>query len=146
MATERRYYDDSYTTQFRAPIVRRREIDGRPAVELAITYFYPESGGQEADRGTLGPWKVVDVQAGDDDGVWHTVSDRAADAAASDGGEEPLEAGSVIEGHIVRFATTKAIELAKQDPKATLAKARELRAKEDRERAEKAPAPKPAGG
>ncbi len=100
MATERRYYDDSYTTQFRAPIVRRREIGGRPAVELAITYFYPESGGQEADRGTLGPWKVVDVQAGDDDGVWHTVSDRAAESAASDGGDESLEAGSVIEGQI----------------------------------------------
>ncbi len=53
---------------------------------------------------------------------------------------------AVIEGHIVRFATAKAIEMAKQDPKATLAKARELRAKEDRERAEKSPTPKPVGG
>jgi len=46
----------------------------------------------------------------------------------------------------VRFATTKAIEAAKQDPPATLAKARELRAKEDREKSAQAPTPKPAGG
>jgi len=61
---------------------------------------------------------------------------------------EPISRNTiaVIEGHIVRFATAKAIEAAKADPKAALAKARELRAKEERERAEKAPAPKPAGG
>ncbi len=99
MTTERRYYDDSYTTQFRAPIVRRGEIEGRAAVELAITYFYPESGGQEADRGTLGPWKVVDVQAAEEGSVWHMVAEGSGDAPASDAGEE-FEAGSVIEGRI----------------------------------------------
>jgi len=53
---------------------------------------------------------------------------------------------AVIDGHIVRFATPKAIDAAKADPKATLARARELRAKEDRASGEKSPAPKPAGG
>lgn len=61
---------------------------------------------------------------------------------------EPVARNTIalIDGHIVRFATVKAIEAAKTDAKVTLAKARELRAKEDRERGEKSPAPKSAGG
>jgi hypothetical protein len=56
---------------------------------------------------------------------------------------------AVIEGHIVHFASTKAIEEAKKEPAKVLAKARQLRAEEDRQRAEKAAreaGPKPAGG
>jgi alanyl-tRNA synthetase len=34
---------------------------GTTAVSLAQTYFYPESGGQPADRGTLGGYTVQDV-------------------------------------------------------------------------------------
>ena len=100
MSTERRYYDDSYTTQFRAPITRRGELGGRAAVELAATYFYPESGGQEADRGTLGPWTVVDVQADDDGGVWHVVSDAPEAAAAGSKRSEVPDAGTEVEGRI----------------------------------------------
>ena len=100
MTTERRYYDDSYTMQFRAPIAQRGEVGGRTAVELATTYFYPESGGQEADRGTLGPWRVVDVQAGDEGSVWHVVEDSAADAVMDADRGESLEPGAVVEGRI----------------------------------------------
>ncbi|MFI5372921.1 MAG: alanyl-tRNA editing protein, partial [Candidatus Eisenbacteria bacterium] len=73
MASERLYYDDSYTTRFDAVIAARGEQRGRPSVELERTYFYPESGGQEADRGTLGGAAVVDVQADDDGRVWHVL-------------------------------------------------------------------------
>jgi alanyl-tRNA synthetase len=73
-ATSRRlYYDDSYTTRFAARIASRGEHEGRPAVELEQTYFYPESGGQEADRGRLAETPVIDVQAGADGRVWHVV-------------------------------------------------------------------------
>lgn len=72
---ERLYYDDSYTTTFDAKIARSGEHEGRPAVRLESTYFYPESGGQEADRGTIGPARVIDVQADDADAVWHVVSE-----------------------------------------------------------------------
>lgn len=77
MSSERLYYDDSYTTRFAANVVAIEERDGRPAVELESTYFYPESGGQQADRGTLASATVVDVQAGDDGRVWHVIGAAA---------------------------------------------------------------------
>lgn len=73
MASERLYYDDSYTTRFDARIAARGTHGGKAAVELERTYFYPESGGQEADRGTIAGAPVADVQAGDDGRVWHVV-------------------------------------------------------------------------
>jgi len=86
MPTERLYYDDSYTVRFRAPLIACGEFAGRPALELATTYFYPESGGQEADRGRLAGVSVVDVQADDDGRVWHVV-DSAAPASGEVEGE-----------------------------------------------------------
>ena len=71
MASERRYYDDSYTTRFEAAVAAAGDWQGRPAVELEQTWFYPESGGQLPDRGMLGGAAVVDVQAADDGRVWH---------------------------------------------------------------------------
>ncbi len=56
---------------------------------------------------------------------------------------------AIFDGHIVRFASAKAIEEAKADAPKVLKKALEIRATEDRERAEKAAreaAPKPTGG
>lgn len=71
--SERLYYDDAYTTVFDARVAAEGEHEGHPAVRLHQTYFYPESGGQEADRGRLGAARVMDVQAGDDGAVWHVV-------------------------------------------------------------------------
>lgn len=85
MSSERLYYDDSYTTRFTARVADVASADAGVAVELESTYFYPESGGQEADRGTLGGAAVVDVQAGDDGRVWH----RLAPGAEAPAGEIP---------------------------------------------------------
>ncbi|HET7224990.1 MAG TPA: hypothetical protein VFK69_04675, partial [Candidatus Eisenbacteria bacterium] len=76
--TERLYYDDAYTTRFEATVAQQGEWRGRRAVALERTYFYPESGGQLADRGTLAGAAVVDVQAGDDGRVWHVLAEGAA--------------------------------------------------------------------
>ena len=75
MPSERLYYDDSYTARFVARVISLEDVRGRPAVELEATYFYPEGGGQEADRGRIGERSVVDVQAGEDGRVWHFLSD-----------------------------------------------------------------------
>jgi alanyl-tRNA synthetase len=78
-ATSRRLdYDDAYTTRFDARVAAVSEHAGRPAVELESTYFYPEGGGQEADRGTLGGVPVTDVQSDDDGRIWHVVANAAS--------------------------------------------------------------------
>jgi alanyl-tRNA synthetase len=66
---------DPETTAFEATVEHR---EGRQ-VALDATYFYPEGGGQPADRGVLGGAPVVDVQERDGR-VVHTL---ASDADAS---------------------------------------------------------------
>lgn len=59
--TKRLYYDDAYLLEFDADVVERREHEGRPAVLVDRTAFYPESGGQPWDKGTLGGARVAAV-------------------------------------------------------------------------------------
>ncbi len=59
--TQRLYYADPYLQSFDAVVVRAFEHEGRPAVELDRTAFYPTSGGQPYDVGRLGPVSVLDV-------------------------------------------------------------------------------------
>ena len=57
--TVRHYYTDAYRTEFAASVVERGADGTR--VYLDETAFYPTSGGQPHDLGTLGGVKVVDV-------------------------------------------------------------------------------------
>jgi alanyl-tRNA synthetase len=57
--TERLYYQDCYLQEFRARVVETGD-DGR-RVYLDRTAFYPTSGGQPFDTGTLGAANVIDV-------------------------------------------------------------------------------------
>ena len=57
--TVRHYYTDAYRTEFAASVVERGPDGTR--VYLDETAFYPTSGGQPHDLGTLGGVKVVDV-------------------------------------------------------------------------------------
>ncbi|MBN1976432.1 MAG: alanyl-tRNA editing protein [Anaerolineae bacterium] len=86
--TERLYYTDAYCTCFSARVIERVTWDGRPAVVLDRSAFYPASGGQPADQGALGGVAVVDVQVRQDDAVVHVL-------------ESPLpKDGKEIEGEI----------------------------------------------
>jgi alanyl-tRNA synthetase len=60
--TVRLYFDDPNLADFEAKVVRRENREGRPVLVLDRTAFYPESGGQPADRGAINGVKVVDVQ------------------------------------------------------------------------------------
>jgi alanyl-tRNA synthetase len=73
--TERLYYDDSYTIDFSAHVLERLAVDGRPAVALDRTYFYPTGGGQPFDIGMIGGVEVVDVFPREEDGaVLHVLA------------------------------------------------------------------------
>ncbi len=71
--TERLYYDNAYLTTFDA-CVQACEANGDfYDVLLDRSAFYPTSGGQPFDTGSLGDGRVVDVYVKDGD-VWHTVT------------------------------------------------------------------------
>lgn len=73
--TERLYYTDAYTTTFEANVVERFDNNGRTALVLDRTYFYPESGGQPSDRGTLNGVPVDDLYIRESDGaIVHVMS------------------------------------------------------------------------
>jgi alanyl-tRNA synthetase len=59
--TERLYYADSRLRTFEAIVRSCETIDGRMAVVLDRTAFYPTSGGQPFDTGRLGHVDVLDV-------------------------------------------------------------------------------------
>ena len=71
--TERLYYTDSYLREFDADVVETLTHDGKPAVVLDRTAFYPTSGGQPFDVGTLGGVRVIDVIDTDDGRVLHVL-------------------------------------------------------------------------
>jgi alanyl-tRNA synthetase len=76
--TLRLYYTDSYLRDFDAAIVDRTE--GGRRVYLDRTAFYPTSGGQPHDTGTLGGSAVLDV-VDEEDRVAHLLA-NPLDAAA----------------------------------------------------------------
>jgi len=71
--TERLYYTDPYLKEFDAEVLDVRDIDGRRGVVLDRTAFYPTSGGQPFDTGTLGDVRIVDVLDQDDDLIVHVI-------------------------------------------------------------------------
>lgn len=75
--TLRLYFTDPACRCFDATVVAAESIDGRPAVELDRTAFYPTSGGQPFDTGRLNEADVVDV-IDDGERVLHVLSAELA--------------------------------------------------------------------
>jgi alanyl-tRNA synthetase len=75
--TERIYYRDPYTIEFDATVVGveplSNEHAGRRGVVLDRTAFYPTSGGQPFDVGSLGSSRVIDVIDQDGGGILHVI-------------------------------------------------------------------------
>src|SRR5918994_465254 len=72
--TQRLYYTEPYRQTFDATVVAVEPSDGRLHVTLDQTVFYPTSGGQPFDTGTLGGAAVTDVIDREDGEVVHVVS------------------------------------------------------------------------
>ncbi|MDX6611878.1 MAG: alanyl-tRNA synthetase [Blastocatellia bacterium] len=79
--TERLYYDDSHLIDFDAQVVNvESTTDGRLAVTLDRTAFYPTGGGQPNDTGTLASARVVDCIEGEGASVQHVIEGTAPSA------------------------------------------------------------------
>ena len=85
--TERLYYDQSYLTAFDAVVTAVRPHEGGCAVSLDRSAFYPTSGGQPFDTGTLNGLRVTDVFVDEAGEVWHAVGNA-------------LSAGDAVHGEI----------------------------------------------
>ncbi|HET9452498.1 MAG TPA: alanyl-tRNA editing protein, partial [Aggregicoccus sp.] len=70
--TERLYFEDPFLLHFSGRVLAHGTWEGRPSLVLDRTAFYPEAGGQMADRGVLGGLPLQDVQV-DEAGVVHHV-------------------------------------------------------------------------
>jgi alanyl-tRNA synthetase len=80
--TDRLYYTEPYCAAFDAVVTRTLLHDGRPAAVLDRTAFYPTSGGQPFDVGTLGGVRVIDVVDLEDGSVAHVLESALAPQAA----------------------------------------------------------------
>lgn len=70
--TRRLYQQDPYVTSFEADVIETRETEDGPALVFSGTYFYPESGGQPFDLGTIDGIPVVKIVE-TEDAVLHVV-------------------------------------------------------------------------
>lgn len=82
------FYENINLTDFTATVVSCEPVTGknRYRVLLDATAFFPEEGGQSADKGTLNGQPVLDVQI-KDDLIYHYVT-------------EPLKPGATVTGHV----------------------------------------------
>jgi Ser-tRNA(Ala) deacylase AlaX len=76
------YHRDPYATGLESRILQAGEERGRPFVVLEDTVFYPEGGGQPADRGTVNGVVVLDVQKAED-GIRHYLEAALTEGPAS---------------------------------------------------------------
>jgi alanyl-tRNA synthetase len=85
--TQRLYYLDAYRTTFDATVIDSGAHDRGHAVVLDQTAFYPTSGGQPFDMGSLGDATIIEVLDTDDRGIVHVV-------------DRPLLIGAAVKGQI----------------------------------------------
>lgn len=85
--TEKLYEKDSHASQFQATVLSCEKKGDLFTVILDRTLFFPESGGQSADEGTLDHVPVVDVQLNEQNDIEHYL-------------KSPLKIGQRVNGKL----------------------------------------------
>ncbi len=80
------YETDSYIKEFSATVISSAEKNGYYEITLDKTAFFPEGGGQSADKGTLDGIEVIDVFERDGEVIHKTG--------------EPIAVGKTVEGKL----------------------------------------------
>jgi alanyl-tRNA synthetase len=89
---QRLYYDNVYQQEFQAQVLERVTVGNRLGLILDKTCFYPTSGGQPHDQGTLNGLPVSDVFEREHDGaVVHVIGGEVEGPALSKAGPEPFD-------------------------------------------------------
>ena len=89
---------DPETLVFEATVER-----GGDEIVLSETFFYPEGGGQPADRGTLAGREVLDVQK-QDNGVVHTIDGELEEGVTVTGEIDPTFRRYCMRAHTASHA------------------------------------------
>lgn len=71
--TERLYFSNSYLTEFEAEVVEEKKVEDIFELKLNQTAFYPTSGGQPHDLGTIEGRPVISVVDGPDGNIIHRL-------------------------------------------------------------------------
>jgi alanyl-tRNA synthetase len=87
MSSERLYYTDPYLVEFDAVVREVSRHEDRWKIVLDRTAFYPTSGGQPFDTGTVGEATVLDVFEQEDGTIGHLI-------------DRELDANSRVRGHV----------------------------------------------
>lgn len=86
MKTEKLFYEDARQVTFTAKVLACEENQGAYWIQLDRTGFFPEEGGQYADRGVLNGLEVLDVQI-KQDVIYHKLA-------------QPIALETVVEGEV----------------------------------------------
>jgi alanyl-tRNA synthetase len=77
--TERLYYYNSYQTTFQANVVDKYVDKGKYALILNQTCFYPTSGGQICDKGSIAEVPVIDIEEVNGEVIHYLQDEVSAD-------------------------------------------------------------------
>ncbi len=113
MNQQRLYYDDPNTLEFDAQVRQQMQLpDGRLAVILDRSFFYPTSGGQEHDTGSLGPARVLEVfkdEADEINGPTLHVVDRELPPGPVHGSIDPGRRRRHMQHHTAQHLLTQCL-------------------------------------
>ena len=106
--TERLYFTDSHLLEFTARVVETAEYEGRPAVVLDRTAFYPTGGGQPNDEGLLGGVRVVDVVESEEGRILHLLGGSLEPGVEVEGRVDPDRRRDHIQQHTGQHVLSQA--------------------------------------